>query len=186
MNDKIKNLLIFGALLAVVLVGSNFLALVDVKIAGFTLILSMFIYPIIYLLLNFITRKCGFGWSLVAIFLAFVIQLAVYFIANAISAGLIPGEVIIASLTAFVISTFINLLLFDKFDGMNKINFLTLFLIFIVVNIIDNFLFMFILNSSSGFGGQLVVDLTISTLIKIAVSALFVYVNLLLLRSKKA
>jgi len=164
-------LLALGGSLALTLIISNFIVRFSFDIGGNPVLLSALTYPFIYLFSNLITAKYGTTKSLFALAAALLLQFFVYIINNAVSGEIVANDVILASASAYVVSTLINFAIFTYLLSRNiKVSFWMILLPFLFINLLDTYSFQQVLNTNWHFSNNIYLDTVIATGAKTIVS----------------
>ena len=175
--SECKFILLF-LLMAVVLISSNYLAEVEIEVAGCTVLASMFVYPLVYLFSTMITKEYGREKALTAVMLAALLQTGYYIGMNLVCVIEMDALAVTGSTVAFLTSQVAMVFLYHAISkDVNLTSRAALFVLYVFVILLDDLIFIGL------FGGKLVdsfqMTYVISCSVKSIVALAIVYIQYL-------
>lgn len=176
-KSKISGLFLLYVLLVTFLVISNDVVEYQFKVLEFPIYMSVFTYPVLYLIANAITKEYGEKETIRAILLALSIQIIIFLVNGFISQS-IDLNLILAAALSFSISQAVNLFICSSMKEKKGSLGFKLFLQYAFVILIDNLIFLLWMKDFSNMAllsGTFLISYAIKLMISLVLVSLELY-----------
>ena len=147
-----RNMYIYLLAMTLVLIVSNILSEYEISFVGYSILLSTFVYPLVYLFSYLITKEYGKERALLAILTAAMFQAGLYLSTYMLGSTTMDSLVITGSIISFITSQIVMIFLSDSLTKGNKVpDKAALFVVYVFAILIDTLIYLVIFRSGTMF-----------------------------------